>query len=42
MILLPPDIGAYEISLVIQLYEKELATLYRLTTSKTQVNSASE
>jgi hypothetical protein len=39
---LPQDVGAYEISSFIQLYEKEWATLYRLTISTSQVNSESE
>jgi hypothetical protein len=40
--LLLHDGGAYEISSFIQLYEKEWATLYRLTTSTSQVNLESE
>jgi hypothetical protein len=42
VILLPQDIGAYEISSFIQVYEKESATLDRLTTSISQVNCESE
>jgi hypothetical protein len=42
VILLHQDISAHEISSFIQLYEKEWATLYRLTTSTSQVNSESE
>jgi hypothetical protein len=40
--LLHQDVNAYEISSFIQLYEKESATLYWLTTSTSQVNSESE
>jgi hypothetical protein len=40
--LLHQDVSAHEISSFIQLYEKEWATLYRLTTSTSQVNSESE
>jgi hypothetical protein len=42
VMLLPQDVSAHEISSFIQLYEKEWATLYRLTTSTSQVNSESE
>jgi hypothetical protein len=40
--LLPQDVGAHEISSFFQLYETEWATLYRLTTLTSQVNSESE
>jgi hypothetical protein len=40
--LLPQDVGTYIISLFTQLYETECATLYRLTTSTSQVKSKSE
>jgi hypothetical protein len=40
--LLYQDVDTYEISSFIQLYEKEWATLYRLTTSTSQVNSEFE
>jgi hypothetical protein len=40
--LLPHDIGTHEISLFSQLYEKEWATLSRLTISTSEVNSTSE
>jgi hypothetical protein len=36
------DVSTHEISSFIQLYEKEWATLYRLTTSTSQVNFKSE
>jgi hypothetical protein len=36
------DVSAHEIASSIQLYEKEWATFYRLTTSTSQVNSESE
>jgi hypothetical protein len=36
------DVSAHEISSYIQLYDDELATLYRLTTSTSKVNSESE
>jgi hypothetical protein len=42
VMLLHQDVSAHEISLFIQLYENEWATLYRLTTSTSQVNSESE
>jgi hypothetical protein len=42
VMLLHQDVSAYEISLFIQLYETEWATLYRLSTSTSQVNSKSE
>jgi hypothetical protein len=42
MLLLPQDSREHEISSFIQLYEKEWATLYRLTTSISQVNAESE
>jgi hypothetical protein len=40
--LLHQDVSAHEISSFIQLYKKEWAILYRLTTSTSQVNSESE
>jgi hypothetical protein len=40
--LLYQDVSANEISSFIQLYKKEWAILYRLTTSTSQVNSESE
>jgi hypothetical protein len=42
VLLLNQDISAHEITLFIQLYEKEWAILYRLTTSTSQDNSESE
>jgi hypothetical protein len=42
VILLHQDISANEMSSFIQLYEKEWVSLYRLTTSTSQVNSESE
>jgi hypothetical protein len=40
--LLPHDVSVHKISLFIQLSDKELAILYRLTTSSSQVNSESK
>jgi hypothetical protein len=40
--LMPQDVGTYKISWVIQLYEKNWATLFRVTTSIIQVNFESE
>jgi hypothetical protein len=42
VMLLRQDVSTDEISSCIQLYEKEWATLYRLTTSTSQVNSESD
>jgi hypothetical protein len=42
VILLHQDVSAHEISSFIPLYEKECATLHRLTTSTSQVNFESE
>jgi hypothetical protein len=42
VVLLPQDVGTYEISSINQLYKKEWATLYRLTTSTSQVSFESE
>jgi hypothetical protein len=36
------DVSTHEVFVLIQLYEKEWATFYRLTTLTSQVNSESE
>jgi thiosulfate reductase cytochrome b subunit len=42
VMLLHQDVSAHEISSFIQLFKKEWAILYRLTTSTSQVNSESQ